>query len=129
MLIRAIAAGVMLFSATASAQEFKRTIIQRSDVPTDTQYESVMGMAEVPPGVSPGRHTHPGVEMLVVLEGEVDFMFEDQAPKHMKAGDSQLIPVGKAHDAKNVGAGTAKIMSTWVIQKGKPLATPAPLAK
>ena len=120
----AIALAVAI-AAPAAAQEFKRTVLQRTDVPTNTQHESVFGMGEVPQGVSAGRHSHPGVEMLVVVEGEVDFMIDGEAPRRMKAGDSQLVPTGKVHDVKGVGAGTARIISTWVVEKGKPMATPA----
>ena len=114
-------------SAPALAQEFKRTVLQRVDVPLGVPHESVFGMGEVPPGVSAGRHTHPGVEMLVVVDGEVDFMIEGEAPKHLKSGDSMLVPVGKAHDVRGAGSSTAKIISTWMVEKGKPMATPAPV--
>lgn len=128
MIIRTVAAAVLI-STTASAQEFKRTVLQRSDVPMGLQHESVFGMGEVPQGVSAGRHTHPGVEMLVVVAGEVDFTIDGEAPRRMKDGDSQLVPIGKIHDVKGVGAGTARIISTWVVEKGKPMATPASTAK
>ena len=43
----------------------------------------------------------------------------------LKAGDSYAIAAGKAHDAKALGAG-AKVISVYIVDQGKPLATPAP---
>lgn len=126
MRVRAVVLAAVLFSTPAFAQEFKRSILQRVDVPMGVQHESVFGTGELPPGLSAGRHTHPGVEMLVLVEGEVEFTLGNDAPKRMKAGESMMVPTGTVHDVKNVGSGPAKIVSTWMVEKGKPMATPAP---
>ena len=42
------------------------------------------------------------------------------------AGGSFLIPAGTVHNATNTGTGKARILATYVVEKGKPLATPAP---
>ena len=39
-------------------------------------------------------------------------------------GDSLFVPGGTVHWAKNTGKGPAKILSTYIIEKGKPIATP-----
>jgi mannose-6-phosphate isomerase-like protein (cupin superfamily) len=46
--------------------------------------------------------------------------------KAMKAGGAFLVPVGTIHNATNTGTGPAKVLSTYIVEKGKPLATPAP---
>lgn len=110
--------------ALAQAPAIKRTILQRADV-ADTGREVVLGMAEIAAGGSTGRHTHFGVETGYVLEGTSMIEIEGEAPKMLKAGDSYMIPAGKVHDAKAHG-GTVKVLATYVVEKGKPLATPAP---
>jgi hypothetical protein len=40
----------------------------------------------------------------------------------VKAGESFIIPAGVVHNATNRGTGVAKIVATYVIEKGKPLA-------
>jgi hypothetical protein len=37
-----------------------------------------------------------------------------------------VIPAGQIHNATNTGTGVAKILATYIVEKGKPLATPAP---
>jgi quercetin dioxygenase-like cupin family protein len=119
----AVAAAV---AAPAGAQEFKRQILQRVDVPLGVLHETVMGTAEIAPGGTTGAHTHFGVEMIVVLEGELDVMV-DGAPAHrLKPGDSFQVPSGKVHDTKNVSDVPAKVVVTWMVEKGKPMAVPAP---
>ena len=44
----------------------------------------------------------------------------------MKAGDGFVIPAGAKHDAHNIGSTPVKLVGVYVVDKGKPLATPAP---
>jgi quercetin dioxygenase-like cupin family protein len=121
------AAVVMLaFAGAALAQApapIKRTPLQKFDVP-GTSYETVIGIAEIVPNVNIGRHTHPGPESGYMLEGEMTLLVDGQPPKPLKAGDSYQIPPGAIHDAKT-GAAGAKVIATYVVEKGKPLASPA----
>ena len=43
----------------------------------------------------------------------------------LEAGGTFLIPAGAIHNATNTGTGTARILATYIVEKGKPLATPA----
>ena len=119
------AALVLATVATAAAQQanIKRTPLQKYDVP-GTNYETVIGIAEIVPNVLIGKHTHPGVEGGYVLDGELTLMVDGQAPQALKAGDSYKIPPSAAHDAKS-GPKGAKVIATYVVEKGKPLASPA----
>ncbi len=130
-----IAAFAMLaFTTTLSAQQLpaaanqtaniKRTPLQKFDVP-GANYETVIGLAEIAPNANIGRHTHPGIEGGYLIEGEMTLMVEGQPPKEIKPGDSWQIPTGTIHDAK-AGSGGAKVIASYVVEKGKPLATPAP---
>lgn len=108
---------------TAAAPPIKRTPLQRFDVP-GTQFETVIGIAEIAPGVAIGRHTHPGPESGYLMSGSFELLIDGQPSRLLKAGDSYQVPSGAVHDAK-AGADGAKVIATYVVQKGQPLATPA----
>ncbi len=119
-------------AAPASAQQaswppntpIKRTILQKFDVP-DGKYETIVGLAEIAPNVNIGRHSHFGVESGYVIDGDATLLEAGQPDKPIKPGDSYQIAPGAAHDARSGDKG-AKIIATYVVEKGKPLATPAP---
>lgn len=106
------------------APTIKRTPLQKFDVP-GTHYETVIGIAEIVPNVTIGRHTHPGPESGFMLEGEMVLMVAGQPDKTVKKGESYQVPPGAVHDARTGPAG-AKVIATYVVEKGKPLASPAP---
>ncbi len=110
-------------AVTQGAGNIKRTVLQKFEVP-GTGYETVIGIAEVVPNVNIGRHTHFGPESGYMLDGEMTLLIEGQPDKLLKAGDSYQIPAGTIHDGKS-GAAGAKVIATYVVEKGKPLATPA----
>ena len=118
-LVVLLAAGASL----AQAPGIKRTILQRIDV--GNNMEMIVGIAEIAPGGSTGRHTHFGVESGYMLAGTASMEIEGETPKLVKAGDSYVIPANKIHDARAVGDTPAKVIATYVVEKGKPLATPA----
>jgi quercetin dioxygenase-like cupin family protein len=101
----------------------KRIPLQKFDVP-EGQRETVMGIAEIAPNVTIGRHTHPGPEVSYVLEGDLVLMIDGQPPRALKPGDSFNIPAGVVHDARS-GEKGAKVLATYIIERGKPLASPA----
>ena len=109
--------------AAAPAPGIKRTILQKVDVP-GTTYETVLGMAEIAPGMNAGRHTHPGPETGTVTEGEMVLIIEGQPDRTLKVGDSYQIAPGTIHDVRTVG-GAAKVVAVYVVSKGGPLAIPA----
>jgi quercetin dioxygenase-like cupin family protein len=117
--------GAVLASvALAQAPGIKRSVLQRVDVTGPEQKECVLGTAEMGPGGTTGRHIHHGFEVGVVTEGEGEFLVDGQAPRKVKAGDSYRIEARVPHEAKNAGGGTFKVVATWVVEKGKPLAEP-----
>ncbi|HUL94498.1 MAG TPA: cupin domain-containing protein [Usitatibacter sp.] len=118
-----LAAAMACAAVLAQAPAIKRVILQRGDVTADR--EVVLGRAEIEAGGATGRHTHFGPETGMVLEGTTVLEIDGEPPKILKAGDSYFIPAGVVHNAKAEG-GTAKVIATYVVEKGKPLATPAP---
>ena len=117
---------VVAFACTgaAIAQGIKRTPLQKVEFPDG--YNTVTGIAEIQPGGSAGRHTHPGIETGYVLEGEADLIIDGKPDLHLKAGDSYAIPAGAVHDAKVHGDKPLKVLGIYIVDKTKPLASPAP---
>lgn len=119
--ISPVAAQQNLPVATAQTQNIKRIPLQRFDVP-GTAYETVIGIAEIAPNVSIGRHTHPGPESGYLIEGGIELLIEGESPRLLKAGESYKVPPRTVHDAKT-GSDGAKVIATYVVEKGQPLAS------
>ena len=116
--------GVHGQQAPAPAQTgFKRTPVQQADLSVPGK-EVVQAVAEVQPGAEAGRHTHPGEEVGYVLEGTITLEIQGKPAAVKKAGEGFVIPPGTVHNAKNTGAGVAKVLGTYIIDKGKPVSTP-----
>src|SRR3974390_2118988 len=96
-LLAAFLAGSLLsLSEPASAQGFKRTMLQTTVFP-GSQYVTALYTVDIDAGAAVPRHTHPGVETTYVLEGEFDLAVEGQDVKHVKPGDSFQIAAGVIH--------------------------------
>ena len=119
--VLALAAGGLF----AQASGLTRTMVGKGDVSVPGR-EAVVARVEVAPGAKAGRHTHPGDEISYVMEGEATLLIDGQAPRRVKAGESFVIPAGVIHDAHNDGSAPIKLVGVYVVEKGKPLATPAP---
>ena len=115
------AAGALM----AQASGLTRTLVGRADVSVPGR-EAVVARVEVAPGAKASRHTHPGDEISYVLEGEATLLIDGQPPRIVKAGESFVIPAGVVHDAHNDGTAPIKLVGVYVVEKGKPLASPAP---
>jgi quercetin dioxygenase-like cupin family protein len=82
-------------------------------------------VAEIDAGVAVARHTHPGVESAYVLEGGFELPIEGQPTRMLKPGDGFQIPPATPHAGGKAGTAKSKILITYVVEKGKPLASPA----
>ena len=109
----------------AQQPTINRVVLQRGDLSTPGR-EAVMARGEFPVSGTTGLHTHPGEEITYLLEGTLRLEVEGQPPRTLKAGDVFMIPAGKVHGATNTGTGGATAIVTYVVEKGKPLTTPAP---
>ena len=109
----------------AQASGLTRTLVGRADVSVPGR-EAVIARVEVSPGTYAGRHTHPGDEISYVLEGEAELLIDGQPPRIVKAGESFVIPAGVIHDAHNATDRPIRLVGVYVVEKGKPLASPAP---
>lgn len=71
-------------------------------------------------------HTHPGIEMGYVLDGRAVLRIAGLPPRSLSAGDSFSIPPRTVHSVQNAGPGALTMLSIYVVEKGQPIASPAP---
>ena len=116
--------GFALQSALAQQPEIKRTELQRHDLGTPRQ-EAVQFRVDFHPGAALPKHSHPGEEITYILEGSLEFEIEGKPTATLKAGEVLFIPAGTIHSAKNAGTTNAAAITTYVVEKGKPLVIPA----
>ena len=105
--------------AQAQPSGITRTDLQRHDLSIPGR-EVVQVRVDFAPGAAFGRHSHPGEEIVNVLEGTLEYEIEGKPPVTLKAGDVLFIPAGTVHAAKNVGSVTGSELATYVLEKGKP---------
>jgi len=122
-LVTTLAVGGMLAGLGAQQPGFKRTVLQQSKMSVPGR-ESVTAVAEFEPGATVGRHTHPGEEIGYILEGAVVIEQDGQPPVALEAGKTFFIPAGTVHNATNKTSKSAKVLANYIVESGKPLATP-----
>ena len=110
-------------SEEISLGDIERTPLMKEDLSIPGR-EVVQVRVDFPEGVSAARHSHPGEELVYVIEGELEYQLDGRPPVTMKAGDVLLIPYGTPHAVKNVGSGNAAELATYIVEKGKPLLMP-----
>jgi quercetin dioxygenase-like cupin family protein len=85
--------------------------------------EIVQVLTVLPAGVESGWHTHPGEEVGYIAAGTVEMLVQDQAPQTLHAGEGFLIPPNTPHNARDLGPETGRMLSTYIVEVGKPLIT------
>lgn len=119
--VTVLAGAGVLFAQTSA---LTRTMVTKADVSVPGR-EAVIARVEVAPGGVAGWHTHPGDEISYVMEGTATVLIAGQPPRQVAAGDGFVIPAGVVHNAKNDGASAVKLVGVYVVDKAKPLASPA----
>ena len=122
-MIGAALAALAAAALNAQTPGFTRTLLQDQQLSAQDRH-AVVARAEFVPGGQAGRHTHPGEELGFVVEGTLELTIDGQPPKTVKAGEVFFVPAGLVHDGKNVGSGKAVVLATYIVEKGKPVATP-----
>ena len=107
-------------SASAQVPGIKRTELQRHDLGIPGR-EVVQVRIDFEPGSAFGKHTHPGEEIIYVIEGLLEYRVEGKRAVTLSKGEVLFIPAGTIHAAKNVGKGNGAELATYVVEKGKPL--------
>jgi quercetin dioxygenase-like cupin family protein len=100
----------------------RRTDLQRYDLSAPGR-EVIQVRVDFEPGFVAPRHTHPGEEIIYVIEGTLEYRIEGQPTAIVKAGDVLFVPAGVIHSATNVGSDNGAELATYIVEKGKPLFT------
>jgi quercetin dioxygenase-like cupin family protein len=122
MAVLMVGSGLALQAALAQQAGTRRTDLQRHDLSVPG-HEVVQARVDFSEAAVFGRHTHPGEEIIYVLEGSIEYQLDGKPPVTLRAGEVLFIPAGTIHSAKNVGSGNAAELGTYVVEKGKPLLT------
>ena len=117
-----VATGFALHVGLAEQPVTMRTDLQRHDLSIPGR-ETIQAIVEIAPGMVSPRHTHPGEEIIYVLEGTLQYEVAGKAPATLKAGDVLFIPAGTVHAARNLGTGRGAELATYIVEKDKPLIT------
>ena len=117
-----VGSALALHVAQAQPVGARRIDLQRHDLSVPGR-EVVQVIVELEPGTTAPRHSHPGEEIIYVLEGTWEYTLDGKPPVVLKAGDVLFIPAGVIHSARNVGTGRGAELATYIVEKGKPLIT------
>ena len=101
-----------------------RKILSRTDGPAPG-YESILMDVILDPGATVARHTHPGIEFDYMMEGELELPIQGQPTRTVKAGEGFQVPPNTPHAGGKASNAKARLMITYIVEKGKPLASPA----
>ena len=123
MAVLIVGSGLALCMARAQQPGIKRTDLQRHDLSAPGR-EVIQVRVDFAPGAVAPNHTHPGEEIIYVLEGSLEYQVEGKQPVTLHAGEVLFIPAGTIHSANNVGGGNGAELATYVVEKGKPLVVP-----
>lgn len=116
-----VGGGLALCMAHAQQAGSKRTDLQRHDLSAPGR-EVVQVRVDFDPGYASPLHTHPGEEIIYVLEGTLEYEIGGKVSK-VKPGDVLFVPAGTPHLARNIGSDNGAELATYVVEKGKPLLT------
>jgi quercetin dioxygenase-like cupin family protein len=101
-----------------------RKILSQLDGPVPG-YVTLLVEASIEPGAVVARHTHPGIESGYLLEGSQTLPIQGRETLSLKPGDFWEIPPETPHAGGPASPEKVRVLITYVVEKGKPLASPA----
>jgi quercetin dioxygenase-like cupin family protein len=104
------------------ASKLARREVQRSPSSIPGR-EIVQVETLIPAGIESGWHAHPGEEVGYIIAGQVEMMVEGRANILLHPGDGFLIPPRTPHNARDLGPDAGRMLSTYIVETGQPLAT------
>ena len=107
---------------TVQAPGLIRTDLQQSDLSVPGRYV-LQNRVEIGPEAPYVRHTHPGEEIIYVLEGTLEYAIDGFDPKVVIAGEALTVPAETPHAVRNVGLGPAAELATYVVEQDQPFLT------
>ena len=120
-----VAGGTASQDAASTAPQPTRAILDKHDQSGVPGKEIVIGTAELPAGAVIGWHVHDGDESGYVLRGDLVLKTRGKPDRELKAGDHFFNARGAVHSlAAAPGSEGGTALSTWIVDKGKPLAEP-----
>ena len=111
-------------TAPAATPGVTRRILSQTDGPVPG-YVTIIVDADIDPGVVVGRHTHPGIESGYIVDGTIELPIQGQPTRVLKAGDAYQVPAETPHAGGAATTTKVRFTATYVVEKGKPLASPA----
>ena len=124
-LVAALALSVGAIADDVNPQP-QRSVLEHHDQSGVPGKEIVVGTLNLPPGTAVGFHEHPGDEAGYIIKGRALWKVRGQPDKTLGAGDSFFNPRGAVHSLASADTGDTLVISSWIVDKGKPLATPVP---
>ncbi len=108
----------------AQAPGFTRTVLNRTEFPGDKMV-TLQVLVEIEPNVLVARHTHPGIEDGYIIEGGGVVGIMGSADRIIGPGEAFAVPLEAPHFLQN-GPKKSRVLSVYVVDKDKPLATFVP---
>ena len=124
----ALALVAILFAGPLAAQQGVQRILLQSHTVPGSNLEFLQMRTEIGPNIALPRHTHPGPEILYVLQGHFSVEAEGAPTRLLGRGQTAYNPPGIPHGGRAGPAGAALLL-TWVVPQGRPLAAPAKAGK
>src|ERR1700693_2294967 len=87
------ASGLTPYAASAQQPGVRRIDLQQHDLGVPGR-EVIQARVEIDPGVTAPRHSHPGEEIIYVIEGSLEYQLDGKRPMTLKAGDVLFVPAG-----------------------------------
>lgn len=118
-------------SAPVAAPALAPALIAELPVPTDHGQQVVLVQArDFAPGAESGWHVHPGTEIAYVISGTMELLTAGGL-RRIGPGESFVMPRGTAHNGRNPGSETARVVITLVVDREAPArqSVPAPEAR
>jgi quercetin dioxygenase-like cupin family protein len=125
--VATLIAGAGLTTMLAQGEEVRLGSVERTDLLREDLSipgrEVLQVLVEFAPGVMAPGHSHPGEEIVYVVEGLLEYVVDGKPPVTLKAGDTLFVPYGAIHSARNVGKVKAVELATYIVEKGVSLVT------
>lgn len=112
--------GTAVPATGVSRPGFDSKPILTSPISGDEQKEIVVIAVAIAPGGSSPVHTHPGDCVGTVVEGQIELRAVGKDPRQVAAGTAFANPRGTVHQFVNASDKPARLLTTLVVEKGKP---------
>lgn len=111
-------------SAQTAPAGVVRKVLNTVDMPGG-KLVCIQMVVDVEPNFKFPRHTHPGIESSYVQEGSLTLITAGLPDRVLNPGDGFEMPAETPHAGVN-GPTKARLITTYTVEKDKPLATLAP---